>query len=217
MKLADGSEIFGDTLERSLQRMIGFRKLLQQVTRRGMPPDIVAALLRFDARDKSFFEQRDTLDVIVARMTTPVRTLTVDRDDEHNAFVLAVEDRSQGYPRSYTHWRRFHHVRRIPDAAGGVSRNSRHQVSRSGQGERRRRTKRTPKTKVRRLQTRPTSAATPFDEATKLAAAPKATAPGARRARNRTPRSRTSMRSSSSSLPPARRGSPSIATRVSAR
>src|SRR5688572_13120508 len=100
--LADGSEIFGDALERSLHRMIGFRKLLQQVTRRGMPPDIVAALLRFDARDKSFFEQRDTLDVIVARMTTPLRTLTVDRDDEHNAFALAVEDRSQGYPRSYS-------------------------------------------------------------------------------------------------------------------
>jgi DNA gyrase subunit B len=35
-------------------------------------------------------------------MTTPARTLAVNRDDEHNAFVLAVEDRSQGYPRSYT-------------------------------------------------------------------------------------------------------------------
>jgi DNA gyrase subunit B len=38
--------------------------------------------------------------MIVARMTTPVRTLTVNRDDEHNAYVLAIEDRSQGYPRS---------------------------------------------------------------------------------------------------------------------
>ena len=102
VKLADGSEIFGDTLERSLQRMMGFRKLVQQVTRRGTPPDIVSALLRLDARDKSFFEQRDKLDMIVARMTTPLRTLTVNRDEEHNAFVLAVEDRSQGYPRSYS-------------------------------------------------------------------------------------------------------------------
>jgi len=101
VKIADGSEMFGETLERSLQRMIAFRKLLQQVTRRGNPPDIVSALLQLDARDKSFFEQRDRLDVIVARMTTPVRTLTVDRDDEHNAHVLSIEDRSQGYPRSY--------------------------------------------------------------------------------------------------------------------
>jgi DNA gyrase subunit B len=100
-KLADGTEIFGEALERSLQRMMAFRKLLQQVTRRGHPPDIVSALLQADARDKSFFEQRDKLDTIAARMTTPLRTLTVNRDDEHNAFVLAVEDRSQGYPRHY--------------------------------------------------------------------------------------------------------------------
>jgi DNA gyrase subunit B len=102
VKLADGSEIFGEALERSLQKMMGFRKLLQQVTRRGNPPDIVSTLLYADARDKSFFEQRDKLDVLAARMTTPVRTVTVSRDNEHNAFALAVEDRSQGYPRAYT-------------------------------------------------------------------------------------------------------------------
>jgi DNA gyrase subunit B len=102
VKLADGGEIFGEALERSLQRITAFRKLLQQVTRRGAPPDVVSALLQADARDKSFFEQRDKLDVISARMTTPVRSLTVSRDDEHNAFNLAVEDRSLGYPRAYT-------------------------------------------------------------------------------------------------------------------
>ena len=101
VRLADGSEMFGEMLERSLQRMMGFRKLLQQVTRRGNPPDILSTLLQADARDKSFFEQRDKLDVIAARMTTPIRTLTVNRDDEHNAFVLAIEDRSQGYPQHY--------------------------------------------------------------------------------------------------------------------
>ena len=101
-RLADGSEIFGEALERSLQRMMAFRKLLQQVTRRRNPPDIVSALLQADARDKSFCEERERLDVIAARMTTPVRTLTVNRDEEHNAFVLAIEDRSHGYPRSYS-------------------------------------------------------------------------------------------------------------------
>ena len=101
VRLADGGEIFGETLERSLQKMMGFRKLLQQVTRRGNPPDIVSTLLYADARDKSFFEQRDKLDILAARMTTPVRTVTVSRDNEHNAFGLEVEDRSQGYPRLY--------------------------------------------------------------------------------------------------------------------
>ena len=52
VKLADGTEMFGEVLERSLQRITGFRKLLQQVTRRGAPPDVVSALLQADARDK---------------------------------------------------------------------------------------------------------------------------------------------------------------------
>ncbi len=101
VKLADGTEMFGETLERQLQRAEAYRKLLQQVTRRGHPPAIVSTLLEFDARDKSFFEQRDRLDVIAARMTTPTRTVTVARDDEHNVFALHVEDRSPGYPRRY--------------------------------------------------------------------------------------------------------------------
>jgi DNA gyrase subunit B len=100
-QLADGSEMFGDTLQRYLQRMMSYRKLLQHVTRRGNPPEIVTALLELDARDKAFFEHREKLDVIAARMTIPTRTVTVSRDDEHNAFELTIEDRSQGYPRKY--------------------------------------------------------------------------------------------------------------------
>jgi DNA gyrase subunit B len=101
-RLADGSELFGETLERHLQLMMAYRKLIQLVTRRGNPPEIVEALLRLDARDKAFFETRDRLDVLAARMTTPSRTVTVERDDEHNAFELRIEDRTQGYPRRYT-------------------------------------------------------------------------------------------------------------------
>jgi len=101
VRLADGRELFGEVLERQLQRTIAYRKLLQQVTRRGHPPAIVSALLEGDARDKSFFEHRERLDVIAARMTTPTRAVTVTRDDEHNVFALEIEDRSQGYPRQY--------------------------------------------------------------------------------------------------------------------
>jgi len=93
--------MFGDVLQRYLQRMMSYRKLLQHVTRRGNPPEIVTALLQLDARDKSFFEHRDKLDVIAARMTIPTRSVSVSRDDEHNAFELSIEDRSQGYPRKY--------------------------------------------------------------------------------------------------------------------
>jgi DNA gyrase subunit B len=99
--MADGHDLLGETLERQLQRMIAYRKLLQIVTRRGNPPEIVTALLQLDARDKSFFEHREKLDVLAARMTTPVRTVSVSRDDEHNTYSLDVEDRSHGYPRVF--------------------------------------------------------------------------------------------------------------------
>ena len=101
VKLPDGSEVFGDALERQLLGMIAYRKLLQVATRRGNPAEIVTALLQMDARDKTFFEQREKLDVLAARMTTPVRNVEVTRDTEHNAFALTVEDRSLGYPRHF--------------------------------------------------------------------------------------------------------------------
>src|SRR5688500_20335032 len=56
-RLADGSEVFGETLERRLQAMISYRKLLHQVTRRGNPPEHGQALLQPDARDKALREQ----------------------------------------------------------------------------------------------------------------------------------------------------------------
>jgi DNA gyrase subunit B len=33
---------------------------------------------------------------------TPTRTMTVQRDEEHNRYLLHVEDRSNGYPRQHT-------------------------------------------------------------------------------------------------------------------
>ena len=98
---ADGSESAGENLERQLQRIMLFRKLLQQVARRGHPTDVVMGLLGADARDKSFFERREQLDILATRMTSSTKTVAVSRDDEHNLFALSIEDRSQGYPRRY--------------------------------------------------------------------------------------------------------------------
>jgi DNA gyrase subunit B len=101
VRLADGTEMFGEVLEQRLQRAIAYLGVLQQVTRRGHPAPIVTALLENDARDRSFFERRDRLDGIAERLTTPVRTVEVARDDEHNVFSLKMEDRSQGYPQRH--------------------------------------------------------------------------------------------------------------------
>jgi DNA gyrase subunit B len=101
VRAADGAEVAGEALERRLLHAIGYQKLLALVSRRGHPAAVVHALLAHEARDRSFFEARDPLEAFAARMTTPLRTVSLVRDDEHNLFALAVEDRTEGYPRRY--------------------------------------------------------------------------------------------------------------------
>jgi DNA gyrase subunit B len=101
VKLPDGTELAGEELERKLQKMMAFRKYLQIVERRVPSRDIVLPLLEHDARDKSFFGDRKAVDRLAAALQSPQRIVAVQSDEEHQAFALAIEDRSAGYPRHY--------------------------------------------------------------------------------------------------------------------
>jgi DNA gyrase subunit B len=59
----------------------------------------VTALLDAQPKDKAFFEDVEALEALAAPLNTAVRTVSVIRDEEHNAFMLQIEDRSLGYPR----------------------------------------------------------------------------------------------------------------------
>src|SRR6267142_2228969 len=98
---AKGIEISGAELERLLQRTIAHQKLLQVVERRGHPREIVEALVAAGA-DREYFADKEKLDGVAHALTTPMRTVTVERDEEHNRYLLHVEDRSGGYPRQHT-------------------------------------------------------------------------------------------------------------------
>jgi DNA gyrase subunit B len=98
---ASQSEFSGTDLEKLLQKMIAHQKFLHVVERRGHPREIVEALVAAGA-DKEYFADKDKLDELSRMLTTPVRTVTVQRDEEHNRFLLHVEDRSNGYPRQHT-------------------------------------------------------------------------------------------------------------------
>jgi DNA gyrase subunit B len=100
VKLADGQELFGEALERLLHRMMGYQKVMQAVERRGHARDVVEALLDRDVRNKTFFESEAALQNLAAQLTTPLRDVSVDRDEEHNVWMLRIEDRSSGYPRN---------------------------------------------------------------------------------------------------------------------
>ncbi|MFN8059474.1 MAG: DNA topoisomerase (ATP-hydrolyzing) subunit B [Vicinamibacterales bacterium] len=96
---ASGRELSGVELQQVLQKLIVFRRYLQIVERRGPTRDIIRALLDTGVRDRAFFADEARVRALAEALTTPTRTVTVQRDDEHNAYALAIEDRSAGYPR----------------------------------------------------------------------------------------------------------------------
>jgi DNA gyrase subunit B len=91
-------EIAGADLERLLQKMIAHQKLMQTVERRGHSHEIIEALLAAGA-DREYIADHDRLQTLATALSTPSRTVTVQRDEEHNRYLLHVEDRSSGYPR----------------------------------------------------------------------------------------------------------------------
>ena len=96
---AGGTEYRGEALEALLHKLIAFDRNFRQVERRGVPRDVVRALLEAGARDREFFTQREALDALALQLARDERDVTVVADEEHNAFLLEVEDRSAGYPR----------------------------------------------------------------------------------------------------------------------
>jgi DNA gyrase subunit B len=98
---ASNTEVTGPDLEKLLQRVIAHQKLMQTVERRGFPREIVEALLAAGA-DREYFADRDRLDALAVTLSNPTRTVSVQRDEEHNRFSLHIDDRSSGYPRQHT-------------------------------------------------------------------------------------------------------------------
>jgi DNA gyrase subunit B len=99
--LPDGVEISGVELEKKLEKLIQFRKLLQVVERRGPTRDVIIALLDQGIRggDKTFFSDRDKVLAFADSLNTKTRSASVQPDEEHQAHGVLIEDRSGGYPK----------------------------------------------------------------------------------------------------------------------
>jgi DNA gyrase subunit B len=96
-----GAEIAGADLEKLLHKAIAHQKFLHTVERRGHPREIVEALVAAGA-DREYFADKDKLESLAQTLTTPLRSVNVQRDEEHNRYLLQLEDRSNGYPRQHT-------------------------------------------------------------------------------------------------------------------
>ena len=99
--LPDSTEISGTELERKLEKLIQFRKYLQVVERRGPTRDVIIGLLDLGIRggDKAFFSDREKVQAFADSLNTKTRAATVQPDDEHQAFGIVIEDRTGGYPK----------------------------------------------------------------------------------------------------------------------
>jgi DNA gyrase subunit B len=93
-----GVTVTGGDLERLLQKMMTHQKLVQTVERRGHSREIIEALLAAGA-DREYFADKD-------RPRQPGRDADHGgadgdgaADEEHNRYLLHVDDRSSGYPR----------------------------------------------------------------------------------------------------------------------
>ncbi|MDO8678582.1 MAG: DNA topoisomerase (ATP-hydrolyzing) subunit B [Acidobacteriota bacterium] len=99
VRTADGVDYAGAELEKLLHGIITYRNVLTTIERRGHARDVVEALLDRDVRDRSFFQQQAPLQGLADQVTTPIRDVTLERDEEHNTWSLRIDDRATGYSR----------------------------------------------------------------------------------------------------------------------
>jgi DNA gyrase subunit B len=99
--LPTGKEIAGEALERRLEKLMSFRKLLWIVERRGPSRRAILALLEGEARDKTFWADRQRVDALGAYLSEPSVHATVVDDTEHQALAVKLEDDSAGYVRRH--------------------------------------------------------------------------------------------------------------------
>ena len=99
--LGNGREVSGEALERKLETLMSFRKVLQVVERRGPSRKAMLALLEGEARDKTFWADRQAVDALAGHLRAPNVETRVVEDSEHQAFAVQIDDRSAGYSRTH--------------------------------------------------------------------------------------------------------------------
>ena len=97
-----GRSFAGEQLESMLHRLLAFQKMLEVIERRGPHRDVVLRLLDKGARDRTFFTDQARVDELARELEAPGCTVTVTRDEEHNAWSIAVDDRTNGFRRRQT-------------------------------------------------------------------------------------------------------------------
>jgi DNA gyrase subunit B len=96
-----GHEVAAEDLERLLHRLIAFGKSMSIVGRRCPDEAVVLALLGRGVRERAFFGDEAAVRSLADELASPTRLVRVVPDEEHGTFEVAIEDRSNGYPKHH--------------------------------------------------------------------------------------------------------------------
>ena len=103
LRLPGSGRLFaGEELETILHRLMAFQKMLAVVERRGPRREVVLRLLDRGARDRTFFTDQARVAELARDIEAPACAVTVGPDEEHNAWSIAIDDRTNGFPRRHT-------------------------------------------------------------------------------------------------------------------
>jgi DNA gyrase subunit B len=97
--LGSGREIAGEALERKLEVLMSFRKLLNVVERRGPSRKAMLALVEGGAGDKGFWSDHAAVAALADHLRAPSVETRVVEDSEHQAHAIEIDDRTAGYRR----------------------------------------------------------------------------------------------------------------------
>jgi DNA gyrase subunit B len=95
-------ELTGTELETLLHQLVAHQRYRGIVDRRGPGADVVEGLLERQADGQPFFVDLPSLEALARELTNTLRTVQVEPDEEHNAYLLSIEDRSGGFARRQT-------------------------------------------------------------------------------------------------------------------
>ena len=97
-----GRTFAGEELEAVLHRLMAFQKMLAIVERRGPRREVVQRLLERGVHDRTFFTDRERVAELARDIEAPACNVAVGPDEEHNAWSIAIDDRTNGFPRRQT-------------------------------------------------------------------------------------------------------------------
>jgi DNA gyrase subunit B len=90
VRVAGGDVIEGPRLVRLLERMVGFRKLLDLVERKGTPRALVELLLRGKVRDAEAFTDKERLLELINPLRASGADVVLEKDEEHGVFEVVL-------------------------------------------------------------------------------------------------------------------------------